>query len=350
MGKTKINDYEYVKICRTVTLPDGQKKKKQFYGKNKREAEKKFKEYMLNVEKDSEKRTYIKFKDVAERWLEIKGQSVSDVTYNGYKYKVNHLIEAFGNKGIASITASEIKLYLAACSNESINTVKKRRGYLQSIFELALDDGYISHNPVTKIDLPKCKAQKITQPYDKHAARIVLDAAKSQGLNGLSAFIPLKTGMRPGEVMAFNPPRDLDPDKKLLTIRESIKYKNGHQIVGLPKYDSVRTIPVDDEFIDHILSFSSSGYIFANRFGSDRPMNYFKWYSHRFNPFMESLPDNIVRLNPHALRHTYGTLLYESGTDLYTIMSVMGHKDVKVTQIYVHQRTEAIQGKWKLNF
>ena len=75
-----------------------------------------------------------------------------------------------------------------------------------------------------------------------------------------------------------------------------------------------------------------------------------KWTDYRFNKFMQTLPPDLPRYNPHALRHTYGTLLYESGTDLYTIAKVMGHKDVKVTQIYVHQRIDALKKKVHLNY
>ena len=44
----------------------------------------------------------------------------------------------------------------------------------------------------------------------------------------------------------------------------------------------------------------------------------------------------------HSLRHTYGTRLGEAGADAFTIMRLMGHSSVAVSQRYVHPTPEAI--------
>lgn len=38
----------------------------------------------------------------------------------------------------------------------------------------------------------------------------------------------------------------------------------------------------------------------------------------------------------HKARHSYASLLLENGVDIYTIKSLMGHTNVKTTQIYTH--------------
>lgn len=48
-------------------------------------------------------------------------------------------------------------------------------------------------------------------------------------------------------------------------------------------------------------------------------------------------------LTPHSFRHTFGTRLGESGADVFTIMKLMGHSSVTVSQRYVHPSPELVE-------
>ena len=45
----------------------------------------------------------------------------------------------------------------------------------------------------------------------------------------------------------------------------------------------------------------------------------------------------------HSLRHTFGTRLGESGADAFTIMKLMRHSTITVSQRYVHPSPESVE-------
>lgn len=56
-----------------------------------------------------------------------------------------------------------------------------------------------------------------------------------------------------------------------------------------------------------------------------------------------------VKARLHDLRHTYGSYMAMAGVDLYTIGKMMGHLDIKSTQIYAHLSPEHLaQAQTKL--
>ena len=49
------------------------------------------------------------------------------------------------------------------------------------------------------------------------------------------------------------------------------------------------------------------------------------------------------RVTSHTLRHWFATHLFQSGTNIRVVQKLMGHADVKITEIYTHVLEQNIQ-------
>lgn len=59
---------------------------------------------------------------------------------------------------------------------------------------------------------------------------------------------------------------------------------------------------------------------------------------------LEQICHKYLNTNPHTLRHSYATHLHEAGTDIEIIRQLLGHNNIKTTQIYLQVSTRTLAG------
>lgn len=153
--------------------------------------------------------------------------------------------------------------------------------------------------------------------------------ALPESMRDFAAFL-IDTGLRVGEALKLEWPA--------ANLREKPGYIR--VLAGDSKNHKPRTVPLTDRAREILRKrHQRSGIVFRN---ADGAPFYHTWLDQQHAAVRTTLklPADFVL---HSLRHTFGTRLGESGADAFTIMKLMGHSTITVSQKYVHPSTDAMQ-------
>ncbi len=240
---------------------------------------------------------------------------------NFYK---NHILPQWKHLPMNELTRAMITqkhISLVQDNNLSPNTANKLLKYLSHTYNLALDweTKGIEINPVAKVKLFPV-TNLIERFLTKEETTRLLNAASKVDnvyIKPIIEFLIL-TGARKTEVLTAKW-QYIDLVNKLWTI-------------PLTKSGKVRRVPITPQLETVIQSIPrrNTEYIFPSLL-TNKPMKNFEfhWYKIRTAALLED-----VRI--HDLRHSYASILVNSGRSIYEVQQLLGHSNVSVTQRYAH--------------
>lgn len=225
------------------------------------------------------------------------------------------------------------------------------------VFETAISEGLIGTNPA-KSDAPPKRDFRPKAAVKSDQAREFVEALDPTKASECAFLLTITLGLRRGEVCGLTW-RDVDWQGR--TIRVEHSYDKYHELKGTKTKAGTRVLPLPDTTYDALLRWKEAQEI---KFAS---INKSRWYDRRAeSPVFLQQGDNTPiitshrgeRLSPdtlsywwgrergefglegftlHQLRHTYLSLLAESGVHPKVMQELAGHASSQVTMdIYTH--------------
>jgi integrase len=249
--------------------------------------------------------------DFASEYLDWVYQAKAHNTYiqarGAFKALVGHISP---DTPIGQITRQQLDRIQGDMTRQAkASSINTRFRYYATAFKKAVEWGHLEVNPFAAIKA--LKEQEVFPRYleQEEIARII-EAEKHPRYLALWLFL-LLTGCRRSEAMALTW-KNIDFIARRITI---LKTKNRR-----PKI-----VPISSE-LQSVLEALVPGV------GKLWPWS-LRQASRRFQQLVRRLG---IEARLHDLRHTYASYMAMLGVDLLTIKNLMGHKDIKSTQIYAH--------------
>lgn len=349
-----------------VGTVDGKRKYKYVYGKTQKEANQKAEELRISMKKGVDISVAgDTFDEWAKYWLIGKRQDTSPTQYNLLNSRARIWVEALSGIPMNQIKFFQLQSILFTIVNKNPYTGKPMtrktaKEYIQvvrSIFEFAIDNRAVEFNPTRKLRPPQDTIEsKTRRALTETERRWVMEfdhRAKP------SAMLMMLSGLRRGEATALQW-SDISFENKTISVSKSYNFKTKE--MKPPKNGKARTVFVPQVLIDYLKTLPrDSVYVLTTRKGTmmteDAWKRLYQSYMNDLNLHYglhdkikkyapEQKPMVITPFTPHELRHTFCTILFESGIDVLTAQKLMGHSDPKITMdIYTHlsEQHEEIQ-------
>lgn len=244
----------------------------------------------------------------------------------------NHLLPVLGKKRLDEITHEDVKRVIEKRIEKGDAPASANRTLILAryMFNQALKWKVpgVSENPASDVEMLHVNNQIERYLNDEETATLYAEVTKSRNktLKSIIAALIL-TGARKSEVLNAEW-SEIDFERRSWRIPDS---KSGYP----------RHIPLNDQMITLLKTLEArntrgSKYVFANP-KSGKP---FVTFYHAWDKARRAA--GLPNLRVHDLRHSFASLLVNSGRSIYEVQRLLGHTQIKTTMRYAHLSNETL--------
>jgi len=275
----------------------------------------------------------ISFSEYADLYLENYAK-INKRSWNTDVSYLKSMNSAIGSLFLDEIGPLQIEKYKAVRLKDGVtkSTTNRCLAVLRKMLTLAVEWGYLEKDAVPKIKFfPEKDNLKERFLTDDEEQRLL--ASASPTLRSI-IIIAVNTGMRLGEILGLR--------------WDQVDFNAQRIRVERTKSGRIRHIEINTPLLQELTRLKSldgrSPYVFLSDV-TGKPLTTvktaFKGACRRAKKDPDDKDDpGIVGLRFHDLRHTFASRLNLAGADPVTIMELMGHSSLKMTERYTHTNIE----------
>ncbi len=250
-----------------------------------------------------------------------------------YRSALKKLREFVGDVPISSLTARHLDDFKSQrLVTVRAVTVNIELRTLRAAFNTAVRWKLLDRNPFEGVRLASVPEASPSH-FTKADFERLLSTIKEGWLREVVLFAVM-TGLRCGEICNLRW-SDVDLERRLIHVRSSSTFRT--------KMGKTRTVPLGVTATALLKSKHTRAvgeYVFCLNDKQMRP----GWLSHKFKYYVYEARLKNDTLHFHSLRHTFATWLVQAGTSIFEVQRLLGHSDIKVTQVYSHLQSEGLHG------
>lgn len=260
----------------------------------------------------------------------------TDKTVKSYRAAIMDFLNFIGNKPLREISISDVNKWKSYRlkkgfdreKTHDLSEVRKARLTTLHYYTLFLRGFFQWLKLPVKVGIAKAPPRHMVNTLSLHEILRLLEASRDI-LDVVIVRFLLETGLRAEEALNVKV-SDVDFE------RCEVKVRRG-------KFGSFRVV-----FFSKDLSELLKTWIKVKRLKREDkiiPLSYVGLWK-RLKSLAKRAGINSSKVRPHVFRHTFATEALKKGMDVITLKNILGHSDVKITQIYTHLVKEDLREKY----